>query len=413
MNCHIKSVEGFELIDSRGNPTTAARVTLEDGSTGFALSPSGASTGMFEAHELRDGDSERYCGKGVLKAVNNINELIAPKLKGLSAMNQHLIDKTLVTIDGTKNKSKLGANAMLCVSLATARAAANHTGEELYRYLGGIQSIRTPIPMMNVLNGGAHAANNIDIQEFMIMPIGAKSFHDAMKMGTEIYHALGKLLKEKGMASGVGDEGGFAPNLQNDEEALKFLCDAIDKAGYNTKQVAIALDIASSEWYKDGEYLMPKRNTSISADGMIEYISYLADKYPIVSVEDGLSEEDYEGWKRLTKALGNKVQLVGDDLFVTNRERLQAGIDGGYANSILIKLNQIGTLSETLEVIDTARQNGYNTVISHRSGETEDSFIADLSVAVNSGQIKTGAPARSERVAKYNRLLMIEKEITG
>lgn len=413
MNCHIKSVEGFELIDSRGNPTTAARVTLEDGSTGFALSPSGASTGMFEAHELRDGDSERYCGKGVLKAVNNINELIAPKLKGLSAMNQHLIDKTLVTIDGTKNKSKLGANAMLCVSLATARAAANHTGEELYRYLGGIQSIRTPIPMMNVLNGGAHAANNIDIQEFMIMPIGAKSFHDAMKMGTEIYHALGKLLKEKGMASGVGDEGGFAPNLQNDEEALKFLCDAIGKAGYSTKQVAIALDIASSEWYKNGEYLMPKRNTAVSSDGMIEYISYLADKYPIVSVEDGLSEEDYEGWKRLTKALGNKVQLVGDDLFVTNRERLQAGIDGGYANSILIKLNQIGTLSETLEVIDTARQNGYNTVISHRSGETEDSFIADLSVAVNSGQIKTGAPARSERVAKYNRLLMIEKEITG
>lgn len=413
MNCHIKSVEGFELIDSRGNPTTAARVTLEDGSTGFALSPSGASTGMFEAHELRDGDSERYCGKGVLKAVNNINELIAPELKGLSAMNQHLIDKTLVTIDGTKNKSKLGANAMLCVSLATARAAANHTGEELYRYLGGIQSIRTPIPMMNVLNGGAHAANNIDIQEFMIMPIGAKSFHDAMKMGTEIYHALGKLLKEKGMASGVGDEGGFAPNLQNDEEALKFLCDAIGKAGYSTKQVAIALDIASSEWYKNGEYLMPKRNTAVSSDGMIEYISYLADKYPIVSVEDGLSEEDYEGWKRLTKALGNKVQLVGDDLFVTNRERLQAGIDGGYANSILIKLNQIGTLSETLEVIDTARQNGYNTVISHRSGETEDSFIADLSVAVNSGQIKTGAPARSERVAKYNRLLMIEKEITG
>lgn len=413
MNCHIKSVEGFELIDSRGNPTTAAKVTLEDGSTGFALSPSGASTGMFEAHELRDGDSERYCGNGVLKAVNNINELIAPKLKGLSAMNQHLIDKTLVTIDGTKNKSKLGANAMLCVSLATARAAANHTGEELYRYLGGIQSIRTPIPMMNVLNGGAHAANNIDIQEFMIMPIGAKSFHDAMKMGTEIYHALGKLLKEKGMASGVGDEGGFAPNLQNDEEALKFLCDAIGKAGYSTKQVAIALDIASSEWYKNGEYLMPKRNTAVSSDGMIEYISYLADKYPIVSVEDGLSEEDYEGWKRLTKALGNKVQLVGDDLFVTNRERLQAGIDGGYANSILIKLNQIGTLSETLEVIDTARQNGYNTVISHRSGETEDSFIADLSVAVNSGQIKTGAPARSERVAKYNRLLMIEKEITG
>ena len=413
MNCHIKSVEGFELIDSRGNPTTAARVTLEDGSEGFALSPSGASTGIFEAHELRDGDSERYCGKGVLTAVNNINELIAPKLKGLSAVNQHLIDKTLVTIDDTKNKSNLGANAMLCVSLATARAAANHTGEELYRYLGGIQSVRTPIPMMNVLNGGAHAANNIDIQEFMIMPIGAKSFHDAMKMGTEIYHTLGKLLKEKGMASGVGDEGGFAPNLQNDEEALKFLCDAIDKAGYDTKQVAIALDIASSEWYKNGEYLMPKRNTAVSSDGMIEYISYLADKYPIVSVEDGLGEEDYEGWKRLTKALGNKLQLVGDDLFVTNRERLQAGIDGGYANSILIKLNQIGTLSETLEVIDTARQNGYNTVISHRSGETEDSFIADLSVAVNSGQIKTGAPARSERVAKYNRLLMIEKEITG
>jgi len=411
MNYNIKSIEGFELLDSRSNPTPAAKVTLECGISGFAISPSGASTGIFEAHELRDGDDKRFFGKGVLKAVHNINEVIAPEIQGLSPFNQAIIDKTLVNLDGTANKSNLGANATLAVSLAVASAAAKATGQPLFRYLGGAQGIRTPIPMMNVLNGGAHASNNIDIQEFMIMPIGAESFPEALKIGAEIYHTLGGILKKKGLASGVGDEGGFAPNLSSDKDALDLLCEAILKAGYSTEKVGIALDIASSEWYKDGVYHLPKRKETLSSDELIDYISNICKKYPIVSIEDGLGEEDYEGWKTLTQKLGSSLQLVGDDLFVTNRERLSQGIEGNYANAILIKPNQIGTLSETLEVIDLARQNGYNTVISHRSGETEDTFIADLSVAVNSGQIKTGAPARSERVAKFNRLLMIEHEL--
>ena len=413
MNDTIKKIEGFELLDSRGNPTPATRVTLSGGAVGFAISPSGASTGIFEAHELRDKDESRYRGKGVLKAVGNINDIIAPALSGQSPFNQHYIDKMLTSLDGTKNKSNLGANAILCVSIAVAKAAANALSIPLYRYLGGAQAIRTPIPMMNVLNGGAHAKNNIDIQEFMIMPKGAESFSEALRIGTEIYHNLGEILKKRGLSSGVGDEGGFAPNLSSDEEALELLCEAIAKAGYTKDKVAIALDIASSEWHKNGAYHLPKRNIVLSSEELIDHIIKLTSKFPIISIEDGLGEEDYEGWKLLTKELGDKIQLVGDDLFVTNRERLSMGINEGFANAILIKPNQIGTLSETLEVIDTAKQNGFNTIISHRSGETEDSFIADLSVAVNSGQIKTGAPARSERVSKFNRLSIIEKELIG
>ena len=407
----IKEIKGYELLDSRGNPTVAAKVILENGAVGFSMAPSGASCGTFEAHELRDEDKGRYFGKGVLEAVSNINDIISPALLGIDCTNQHLIDKTLVTIDGTANKNSLGANAILAVSMACAKAAANALNIPLYRYLGGVFAIRTPIPMMNVLNGGAHSTNNIDIQEFMIMPIGAKSFHEALQMGAEIYHTLGKIIKKKGLSTGVGDEGGFAPNLKSDEEALDLLVEAINTSGYNTENVGIALDIASSEWYNGGEYILPKRKIKKSSKDMINYLKQLVSNYPIISIEDGLAEEDYEGWIELTSVLGSSVQLVGDDLFVTNTKRLKDGIDKKYANAILIKPNQIGTLSETLEVIDTAKQNGYNTVISHRSGETEDSFIADLSVAVNSGQIKTGAPCRSERVAKYNRLLLIENDM--
>lgn len=410
MNSKIEKVIGYEMLDSRGNPTVAARVILKNGVEGFALSPSGASTGQYEAHELRDG-GERYGGRGVLKAVENINCEINKELIGLDATNQHNIDKHLVMLDGTENKSRLGANALLAVSLATARAAANCVGLPLYKYLGGAAAIRTPIPMMNVLNGGAHASNNVDIQEFMIMPIGSKSFAEALRMGTETYHTLGKILKRRGLASGVGDEGGFAPTLESDTDALDLLVEAIEESGYTTKDIGIALDIASSEWYRDGIYHLPKRDINFTTDEMIDYIESLTKKYPIISVEDGLGDTDYEGWKDLTARLGDSVQLVGDDLFVTNTSRLQDGINGNYANAILIKLNQIGTLSETLEVIDVAKQNCYNTVISHRSGETEDTFISDLSVAVNSGQIKTGAPARTDRVAKYNRLSLIESEL--
>ena len=408
----IENVKGYELLDSRGNPTVGAKVTLSGGAEGMALAPSGASCGIFEAHELRDEDSNRYCGKGVKKAVNNINEIIAPALKGVCC-EQRKIDKLLVELDGTENKSNLGANAMLAVSLAVARAASEAYGIPLFRYLGGVGAIRTPIRMMNVLNGGAHAANNVDIQEFMIMPVGAKSFSEALRMGAETFHALGKLLKKTHLLSGVGDEGGYAPNLTNDTEALDLLVEAIHSAGYSEKDIGIALDVASSEWYKDGVYNLPKCGEKFTSEQLIDYIEGICSKYPIVSVEDGQAEEDYNGWKKLTERLGTKIQLVGDDLFVTNTRRLQDGINGGYANAILIKPNQIGTLSETLEVIDVAKQNGYNTVISHRSGDTEDSFIADLSVAVNSGQIKTGAPSRSERVAKYNRLLLIESEISN
>ena len=407
----IENIKGYELLDSRGNPTVGAKVTLSGGAEGLAMAPSGASCGVFEAHELRDDDPNRYCGKGVKKAVNNINEIIAPALKGVCC-EPRKIDKLLVELDGTENKSNLGANAMLAVSLAVARAASGAYDIPLFRYLGGVGAIRTPIPMMNVLNGGAHAANNVDIQEFMIMPIGAKSFSEALRMGAETFHALGKLLKKKHLLSGVGDEGGYAPNLTNDTEALDLLVEAIHSAGYCEKDIGIALDVASSEWYKDGVYYLPKCGETFTSEQLIDYIECLCSKYPIVSVEDGQAEEDYNGWKKLTQRLGNKIQLVGDDLFVTNTHRLQDGINSGYANAILIKPNQIGTLSETLEVIDIAKQNGYNTIISHRSGDTEDSFIADLSVAVNSGQIKTGAPSRSERVAKYNRLIIIENEIS-
>lgn len=412
MHNHIKKVTGYELLDSRGNPTVGAEVLLCDGSRGFAIAPSGASTGKFEAHELRDGD-ERYSGKGCSAAAENITGEISSALDGIPADRQTLIDSTMCELDGTENKSRLGANAILAVSLATANAEAMHEGVPLYRYLGGISAIRTPIPMMNVLNGGAHAGNNIDIQEFMIMPIGAKCVSEAVRMGAETYSALKSILKNKGLSTAVGDEGGFAPNLESDEEALELLTEAIKEAGYTTDDIGIALDIASSEWYEDGIYKLKKRNVEYTSDELIDYIDNLSAKYPILSVEDELSEEDYDGWKRLTKRLGNKIQLVGDDLFVTNYKRLSDGISGDYANAILIKPNQIGTLTETLAVIDLAKENGYNTVISHRSGESEDTFIADLTVAVGAGQIKTGAPARGERTAKFNRLMMIERNMSG
>ncbi|MBQ8649348.1 MAG: phosphopyruvate hydratase [Clostridia bacterium] len=408
----ITLVEGYELMDSRGNPTVGAKVVLEDGAEGFALSPSGASTGIFEAHELRDGGS-LYGGKGVKKATENINRIIFPKLKGMEADNQRLIDETMITLDGTENKQKLGANAILAVSLAVAKAAASSKKMPLYRYIGGINGNILPKPMMNILNGGAHAANNIDIQEFMIIPQSAKSFCEGLRQCSEIYHTLGKILKEKGSATGVGDEGGFAPDLSSDEEAIELIVKAIEKSGYSTKDIKIALDVASSEWYKDGEYILPKRNKKMTAEELIDYYSSLCEKYPIVSIEDGVAEEDWEGWKKLTAALSDKLQLVGDDLFVTNVKRLQKGIEQQAGNAILVKLNQIGTLSETLDVVELAKQNGYAAVISHRSGETEDTTIADLAVALNAGQIKTGAPCRTDRVAKYNRLLVIEKEISS
>ena len=407
----ILSVQGFELMDSRSNPTVGARVILEDGSCGFAISPSGASTGAYEAHEMRDGDSARYGGKGVLKAVSAINEIIAPALKGIAADEQRLIDKTMTELDGTENKSRLGANAVLAVSLATAKAAAAHYGLPLYRYIGGINAKVMPRPMMNILNGGAHAANNIDIQEFMIIPFNICCFSEGLRRCSEIYHALGSILKSHGKATGVGDEGGFAPDLESDEAAIELIIEAIEKAGYTTENTKIALDVASSEWYSGGEYLLPKRNIKMTADSLIDYYEGLAAKYPIISIEDGASEEDWNGWKKLTDRLGKRMQLVGDDLFVTNVRRFKKGIAEGAGNSILVKLNQIGTLSETLDVVELARENGYTAVISHRSGETEDTTIADLAVALNAGQIKTGAPCRTDRVAKYNRLHIIENEL--
>lgn len=407
----ILSVQGFELMDSRSNPTVGARVILEDGSCGFAISPSGASTGAYEAHEMRDGDSARYGGKGVLKAVSAINEIIAPALKGIAADEQRLIDKTMTELDGTENKSRLGANAVLAVSLAAAKAAAAHYGLPLYRYIGGINAKVMPRPMMNILNGGAHAANNIDIQEFMIIPFNICCFSEGLRRCSEIYHALGSILKSHGKATGVGDEGGFAPDLESDEAAIELIIEAIEKAGYTTENTKIALDVASSEWYSGGEYLLPKRNIKMTADSLIDYYEGLVAKYPIISIEDGASEEDWNGWKKLTDRLGKRMQLVGDDLFVTNVRRFKKGISEGAGNSILVKLNQIGTLSETLDVVELARENGYTAVISHRSGETEDTTIADLAVALNAGQIKTGAPCRTDRVAKYNRLLIIENEL--
>lgn len=406
----IVSVKGFELLDSRSRPTVGARVTLMDGSVGFAAAPSGASTGEFEAYEKRDGGT-RYNGGGVLGAVESVNFEIADRLIGLNGENQRLIDFNLIDLDGTKNKSRLGANAILAVSLAVAKAVAVSYGLPLYRYLGGINATTLPRPMMNILNGGAHAGNNIDIQEFMIIPVKAESFAEGLRICSEIYITLGKLLKEKNLASGVGDEGGFAPNLASDEEALEFIMKAVNKAGYDENQIKIALDIASSEWYDNGKYTLPKRQKTLSSDELISYYKTLCEKYPIISIEDGVAEEDWVAWERLTRELGNKIQLVGDDLFVTNTERLKMGIEKNCGNAILVKPNQIGTLTETLDVINLAHKNGYKTVISHRSGETEDTTIADIAVAVNSGQIKTGAPARSDRVAKYNRLLLIESEI--
>ena len=407
----ILSIRGFELMDSRSNPTVGASVILEDGSRGFAISPSGASTGAYEAHEMRDGDSSRYGGKGVLKAVSAINEIISPALIGKPADDQRLIDKTMTELDGTENKSRLGANAILAVSLAAAKAAAAHYGMPLYRYIGGINAKVMPRPMMNILNGGAHAANNIDIQEFMIIPFNICCFSEGLRRCSEIYHALGTILKSRGKATGVGDEGGFAPDLDSDESAIELIIEAIEKAGYTTEDIKIALDVASSEWYSDGKYLLPKRNLKMTADALIEYYESLAEKYPIISIEDGAAEEDWNGWRKLTDRLGKRMQLVGDDLFVTNVRRFKKGIEEGAGNSILVKLNQIGTLSETLDVVELARENGYTAVISHRSGETEDTTIADLAVALNAGQIKTGAPCRTDRVAKYNRLLMIENEL--
>lgn len=398
-------------MDSRSNPTVGASVILEDGSRGFAISPSGASTGAYEAHEMRDGDSSRYGGKGVLKAVSAINEIISPALIGKPADDQRLIDKTMTELDGTENKSRLGANAILAVSLAAGKAAAAHYGMPLYRYIGGINAKVMPRPMMNILNGGAHAANNIDIQEFMIIPFNICCFSEGLRRCSEIYHALGSILKNRGKATGVGDEGGFAPDLDSDESAIELIIEAIEKAGYTTEDIKIALDVASSEWYSDGKYLLPKRNLKMTADALIEYYESLAEKYPIISIEDGAAEEDWNGWKKLTDRLGKRMQMVGDDLFVTNVRRFKKGIAEGAGNSILVKLNQIGTLSETLDVVELARENGYTAVISHRSGETEDTTIADLAVALNAGQIKTGAPCRTDRVAKYNRLLMIENEL--
>lgn len=408
----IVDVVGRQILDSRCMPTVEVEVVLEDGTIGRAAVPSGASTGMFEAVELRDEDKSKYLGKGVLKAVDNVNTYIAEELIGVNVFDQVLIDKIMIELDGTKNKSKLGANAMLGVSLACARAAAESLGLNLYQYIGGVNAKVLPVPMMNIINGGKHADNNVDLQEFMIMPVGAPSFSEALRMSAEVYHSLKALLKAKGYDTGVGDEGGFAPNLKSNEEAIQVIVEAIEKAGYTPgKEIFIALDPASSEIYENGKYNLAGEGKVLSPAEMVDYYANLVEKYPIISIEDGMAEEDWEGWKLITDRIGNKVQLVGDDLFVTNTERLKTGIEKKVANSILIKLNQIGTLTETLNAIEMAERAGYTAVVSHRSGETEDTTIADLVVAVNAGQIKTGAPARSERVAKYNQLLRIEEEL--
>lgn len=403
-----------EILDSRGYPTVEATVVLCDGSVGVASVPSGASTGQFEAHELRDGDENRYHGKGVRDAVRNVCDIICPAISGMYASDQEEVDQALLRLDGTQNKSKLGANAMLAVSLATARAAANWYRIPLYKYLGGVGAHRLPIPMMNVLNGGAHASNNVEIQEFMILPVGAPSFAEALRWGSEIYHTLGKILKKDGLSTGVGDEGGFAPNLPSDEAAIEYLIKAIKEAGYTTDEVMISLDVAASEWQKQGtsnHYTLPKAHVTLSRDALIDRWAEYADKYPIFSIEDGLAEEDFEGWVALTERLGDKLRLVGDDLFVTNTQRLLSGIEQGAGNAILIKPNQIGTLSETLDVIRVAKEAGYDFILSHRSGETEDTTIADLAVATGALLIKSGAPCRTERTAKYNRLLRIEASL--
>ena len=409
---YVVDVFAREVLDSRGNPTVEVEVMLDDGSFGRAQVPSGASTGQFEAVELRDTDSARYLGKGVMGAVANVNDIIAPEIVGLDATDQRLIDSTLLALDGTENKAKLGANAILGVSLATAKAAAESTELTLYSYIGGANAHTLPVPMMNILNGGMHADNNVDLQEFMVMPTGATTFAEGLRMCVEVYHTLKGVLQERGLGTGVGDEGGFAPNLDSNEDALKVIVEAIEKAGYTPgEQINLALDPAVTEIYRDGKYHLEGEGRQLSSAELVDFWADLVERYPIVSLEDGMAEEDWDGWKLLTDRLGEKVQIVGDDLFVTNTERLGRGIQMGVANSILIKVNQIGTLTETLDAIEMAKRAGYTCVISHRSGETEDTTIADIAVAVNAGQIKTGAPARSDRVAKYNQLLRIEEEL--
>lgn len=414
----IENIKAMEILDSRGNPTVQVEVITEGGFTGVAMVPSGASTGSFEAVELRDDNKERYLGKGVLQAVQNVNKKIAREIEGMNVYEQVKIDKKLIEIDGTDNKARLGANAILGVSIAVARAAANSLGMSLYNYIGGINAKELPIPMMNIVNGGKHADSNLNIQEFMIMPVRARNFKEGLRMGVEVYHNLKKVLKANGLSTAVGDEGGFAPKVENEEEAIDIILEAIERAGYIAgKDVCLAIDVAATEMYEEAQkiekegYYFWKTNEFKTREEMVEYIVDLTEKYPIISVEDGLAEEDWEGWKMLTNRIGENIQLVGDDLFVTNTRRLQKGIDNKIANSILIKLNQIGTLTETLDAIELAKKNGYKAVISHRSGETEDTTIADLAVATNSGQIKTGAPCRTDRVSKYNRLLNIEAEI--
>ena len=413
-NLMIVKVIGREILDSRGNPTVEAEVTLADGTVGRGMSPSGASTGIFEALELRDGDKSRYMGKGVTKAVENVNTVLADTVIGMDASDIYAIDAAMIAADGTKGKNNLGANAILAVSIAAARAAAASLDLPLYRFLGGLNANRLPVPMMNILNGGAHASNTVDIQEFMVMPVGAPSFKEALRWCAEVFHNLSKILKAEGLATSVGDEGGFAPNLASDEDALKYICKAIEAAGYVPgKDFMIAIDAAASEWKGEvkGEYVLPKAGTKFTTESLVAFWKDLADRYPIISLEDGMDEEDWEGWKLLTETIGDRVQLVGDDLFVTNTERLAKGIEGKNANAILIKLNQIGTVSETLEAIKMAHKAGFTAVTSHRSGETADTTIADLAVALNTCQIKTGAPSRSDRVAKYNQLLRIEEEL--
>ena len=410
---NIQSIKGREILDSRGNPTVEVELTLESGIIARAAVPSGASTGTHEALELRDGDKNRYKGKGVLKAVKNVDEIIAPALIGKSVLNQKIIDETMIDLDGTKGKTKLGANAMLGVSMAAAKAGAAYTDLPLYQYLGGVGAVELPVPMLNILNGGSHADNSVDLQEFMIMPVGAASFKEALRISAEIFHTLKSVLKDKGYSTSVGDEGGFAPNLKSNEEALQVIVEAVKKAKYKPgEDVYIALDPAASEFFEDGKYVLKKSTgEKLSSEEMVNFYVKMVEKYPIISIEDGLAEDDWDGWKLLTQKLGNKIQLVGDDLFVTNPERFKKGLDMGISNSILIKLNQIGTVTETIETIKMAQRNKCTAVVSHRSGETEDTFIADLAVGLCTGQIKTGSTSRSERIAKYNQLLRIEEEL--
>jgi enolase len=410
----ISNVYAREVLDSRGNPTVEVEVYLESGAFGRAIVPSGASTGAYEAVELRDGDKSRYLGKGVLKAVDNVNEIIAPEIIGLDALDQVGIDRKMIELDGTPNKAKLGANAILAVSMAVARAAADALDVPLYVYLGGFNAKTLPVPMMNIINGGEHADNNVDVQEFMVLPVGAPNFREALRIGAEIFHTLKGVLKEKGLNTAVGDEGGFAPNLSSNEEAITIIITAIERAGYKPGvDVFLGMDVASTEFYKDGKYHLEGEGKSFTSAEFVDFLANWVDKYPIITIEDGCSEDDWEGWKLLTEKLGGKVQLVGDDLFVTNTERLSTGIEQGIGNSILVKVNQIGTLTETFDAIEMAKRAGYTAVISHRSGESEDSTIADIAVATNAGQIKTGSLSRTDRVAKYNQLLRIEDELSS